>query len=62
MATINARIDADGNLHVEVNGVQGSGCEDLTRLLLQAVGDVEETRLTEEHVQELPDYINAQGE
>lgn len=55
---IKIRIDSDGNTHVDVNGVSGASCEDLTRILLQSLGEVEETVHNEQFTQELPDYIS----
>lgn len=56
--SIKIRIDNDGNTHVDVAGVSGASCEDLTRILLQSLGEVEETIYNEAHTQEMPDYIN----
>jgi hypothetical protein len=60
MANVKARIDKQGNLHVEVNGVEGASCTALTDALVHAVGDVETQELKEEYVEVLPDYIHAQ--
>jgi hypothetical protein len=56
---IKIKIDADGNTHVEVNGISGASCETLTSQLVAALGDTEEQRYTEEYEQELPDYIES---
>jgi hypothetical protein len=55
---ISARIDKDGNVHLDVSGVPGASCTDLTDLLVQGLGDVEEQQFTEEYEQELPDYVD----
>lgn len=62
MPKINAKIDRDGNISFEVNGVSGSSCEDLTSQLIQAIGEVEEKHYTEEYEQELPDRIDVYEE
>ena len=60
MAEVKCRIDADGNLHVDVAGVPGATCENLTAALVQSIGEVEQKCYTEEFNQDLPDYVEAQ--
>lgn len=57
---VKCRIDADGNLHVDVAGVPGATCENLTASLVASIGEVEQRCYTEEYTQELPDYVEAQ--
>ena len=59
---VKIRIDADGNLHVDVAGVPGATCENLTAALVASIGEVEQRCYTEEYNQELPDYIEAHSE
>lgn len=61
-AKIKARIDGDGNLHLDVAGAPGQSCTELTDLITQGVGDIEEQEFTSEYceTEELPDYIKAQ--
>lgn len=51
------RIDKEGNTHIEVSGAPGTSCTELTDLLVQGLGDVEEQVFTEEYCQEKPDYL-----
>lgn len=47
-------IDKDGRVRIEVRGVQGASCLDLTRDLEAALGDqVEEREMTPEALQNL---------
>lgn len=62
MAKVSCRIDQDGNVHFEVNGVEGASCETLTEGLVRAMGEADGTQFKEEYVQTLPDYISAHEE
>ncbi len=42
------RVDRDGKIQAEVNGVTGTGCQDLTITLLGAIGQVESQELKPE--------------
>lgn len=59
-AGFTVRIDSDGNTHIDVSGVQGATCENLTQLLIQQLGEVEQKCYTEEFHQEEPDWLTAE--
>lgn len=50
-ADIEIRIGPDGDVTVDVRGVKGPGCVDLTRFLEEALGDVTERTFTQEYRQ-----------
>lgn len=56
---IKIKITEDGNAEIEVNGIKGSSCEEITSQLIQSLGEAEETQYTEEYDAELPDYVEA---
>lgn len=49
MRTITVTIDSEGQASVEVNGVAGKSCEDLTRELEQALGTVTDRKRTADY-------------
>lgn len=55
MAQVTLKIGADGNTTVEVNGVTGPACQDLTATVERLLGDVQ-------HVQYKPEFHDACGE
>lgn len=60
MEQVTIRINKkDASFEVEVNGVQGSGCEDITAALTQN-NEVLESQVTAEYheEEELPDYVH----
>lgn len=59
-AQIKIRIDKKGDTFIEVNGVEGSACEQLTEKMMQALGETEEVKYKEEYEQILPDYLEVQ--
>lgn len=48
-------ISPQGEVQIEVKGMQGSGCTDLTRFLEEALGEVEKRTLKAEY------YVNTTG-
>ena len=42
-------IDADGKVNIKVNGVKGPTCEDLTKNLEEAIGEVEKRDYTSDY-------------
>ena len=48
---VEIRIDKEGKTHIEVFGMEGQGCEDITRLLQEALGG------QVEDVQQKPEYF-----
>lgn len=52
------RIGRDGKFHVDVGqGCTGQQCEDLTKLLVEAVGKVEHQELKNEYYEQRPDFV-----
>ncbi len=59
-ATITCRIDRNGEVHIDVSGVKGATCTDLTQVLVQGLGQVQENCLTADaYEQELPDFVES---
>jgi len=52
MKKIRIRIGKDGKTTVQVEGCTGPSCVDLTKAFEQAVGDVEERKLTDAYQEE----------
>ncbi len=57
-AQVSIRIDEEGNTHLDVKGVPGVSCTDLTELLVAGIGEVEEQQFTEEYCETLPEYVD----
>jgi hypothetical protein len=55
MAQVTLIIDMHGNTTVEVNGVTGPVCQEMTATVERLLGDVQ-------HVQPKPDFYDAYGE
>jgi hypothetical protein len=55
MKEIEIRIGPDGKVKINVTGVKGSSCQDLTKTIEDALGIVENTQPTEEFYQEVTD-------
>ena len=51
MAQINVTIDKEGNVSMDVRGVKGRSCQDLTKQLEQALGKTVSDRKTPEFYQ-----------
>jgi len=51
MEELEITIDPEGNVSVRVKGVKGERCEDVTRDLEEAIGDLEERKHTDEYYQ-----------
>ena len=50
---IEFRIDKNGKVHIDVEGVEGASCEDITRSFEVALGTTEETQRKPEYYVEL---------
>lgn len=48
MKKIRCKIDKKGNVIIEVDGVQGQSCQEITRPFLEAIGTTQEVTLKEE--------------
>jgi hypothetical protein len=58
MQEIEVFIDKDGQVRIEVRGVQGTSCLDLTRDLEQALGgQVADRRMTAESQETTPEQV-----
>ena len=58
MQEIEVFIDKDGQVRIEVRGVQGTSCQDLTRDLEQALGgQVADRRMTAESQETTPEQV-----
>lgn len=58
MAKVVVKFDKKtGDFEVEVNGIPGVRCKDITELLTQGLEVVEEQETEEMYISELPDYI-----
>lgn len=51
-------IDEDGKINISVNGVKGSTCEELTKEIEKALGNVTERHKTEEYFQQSQNRTN----
>lgn len=51
MEELEIMIDPEGNVSVRVKGVKGERCEDATREMEDAPGDLEERKHTDEYYQ-----------
>jgi len=52
MHELEIEISEDGKIKVKVKGVKGAKCEEITRDLEEALGEVEEREYTEEYYEE----------
>ena len=50
-------IDGDGNITIEVEGVKGKDCTEITRELEEALGIVVDRNFTAEYYQETEDKV-----
>lgn len=51
-------INPDGTVELEVQGIKGTRCEDITDVLTRELGEVEDQHYTSEYYdQDLPDYV-----
>jgi hypothetical protein len=57
MEYIDVFIHPDGSVQMEVKGVRGKKCLDLTKNLEQALGEVRERKLTKEYYQASKQHI-----
>lgn len=59
MKTVKVRISPDGSIvEVDVDGVQGSSCKDLTEGLIKAIGEVDKSEHKPEFYQEVGIDVN----
>ena len=61
MKTIIVTIDTAGSAQVEVNGMAGKSCEDLTRELEQALGTVTDRKRTADYHKREVDHAQQAG-
>ncbi len=52
MANINIEILPNGKVNLSVDGVKGSGCEDLTKFIEEALGEVQSRERTAEYYEQ----------
>ena len=57
MKKIRIRIDRRGKTTVKPEGVSGPGCLEFTRAMEEAIGEVEERKLTEAYDEEVSEQI-----
>lgn len=55
-------ISPTGKVEIEVQGVQGSGCMELTRFLEEALGDVDERTFKAEYYVNNPQHTGIQNQ
>lgn len=58
---VKMKITAKGDTELEVNGVSGVSCEDVTKALTDGLGEIVEQNFTSEYYEqeELPDTIES---
>lgn len=61
MASIIVDVDADGNVKLEAQGVQGTGCTQLTRAIEQALGRTIADQKKPEYFQQQGQHVRANG-
>lgn len=54
MQELEISIDRDGKVSITVRGVKGESCTDLTKVLEEALGKLEERQYTEEYYEPPP--------
>jgi hypothetical protein len=60
MKKIRILIGKDGKATVSVEGVQGPGCLDLTKIIEQALGEVQERKLCDAYHEEVNESVTEQ--
>lgn len=60
MEEITIRIGKDGKVNLNVEGVKGTGCKDLTKAMEKALGSVEKTSSTSEMYEQQATVENEQ--
>lgn len=55
MAKVICRINAQGNVSFEVDGVKGTGCENLTRAFIEAIGTPTKIETKDEYYDQIDD-------
>jgi hypothetical protein len=58
MKKMRIRIGKDGKSTLQVEGVAGPGCLELTKAFEEALGEVEERQLTEAYHQEVSESVD----
>lgn len=60
MEEITIRIGKDGKVNLNVEGIKGTGCKDLTKAMEKALGTVEQTKSTSEMYEQQATVENEQ--
>jgi len=60
MEEITIRIGKDGKVNLNVEGIKGTGCKDLTKAMEKALGTVEQTKATSEMYEQQATVENEQ--
>jgi alcohol dehydrogenase class IV len=59
MQTVNVIIDAEGNVKVDAQGVQGTGCQALTKAIEDSLGRVTADQKKPEYFQQQTNHARA---
>jgi len=61
MQIVNVNIDVEGNVKVDAHGVQGSGCQALTKAIEESLGRVTDDQKKPEYFQQQVNHARAGG-